>query len=137
MPTVKAALQRRFERVTQDLEGWQADMTLLIHNTNTSGFFRWHDSGDLQSVDHLRAINEIALALPAVKFWLPSREYKIVKQFTDRETVADNLTIRLSAYFKATAPPLAIAEALGVQTSTVDFTDSAHICDAQEKAGAV
>ena len=135
MPTVKAALQRRFDRVTQDLEGWQADMTLLIHNTNTSGFFRWHDSGDLQSVDHLRAINEIALALPAVKFWLPTREYKIVKQFTDRDTVAENLTIRLSAYFKATAPPLAIAEALGVQTSTVDFTDSAHICDAQEKGG--
>ena len=135
MPTVKAALQRRFERVTQDLEGWQADMTLLIHNTNTSGFFRWHDSGDLQSVDHLRAINEIALALPAVKFWLPTREYKIVKQFTDRGTVAENLIIRLSAYFKATAPPLAIAEALGVQTSTVDFTDSAHICDAQEKGG--
>ena len=135
MPTVKAALQRRFDRVTQDLEGWQADMTLLIHNTNTSGFFRWHDSGDLQSVDHLRAINEIALALPAVKFWLPTREYKIVKQFTDRGTVAENLIIRLSAYFKATAPPLAIAEALGVQTSTVDFTDSAHICDAQEKGG--
>lgn len=135
MPSVKNALEKRFEKVTQDLQAWQADMTLLIHNTNQSGFFRWHDSGDLQSVEHLRAINAIALALPNVKFWIPTREYKIVQEFTDSETVADNLIIRLSAYFKSSAPPLATAEAMGVHTSTVDFTDSAHICDAQEKGG--
>jgi hypothetical protein len=135
MPTVKSALNRRFEKVTQDLDNWRKEMTLLIYNTNTSGFFRWHDSGDLQSIKHLQAINTIARALPDIKFWLPTREYKIVKDFQEEGyEIAENLTVRLSAYFKNSAPPLATAEALGVQTSTVDYTDS-YQCDASQKNG--
>lgn len=134
-PSVKNALQKRFEKVTQDLDAWREDMTLLIYNTNSSGFFRWHDSGDLQSIKHLQAINTIARALPEIKFWLPTREYKIVKSFIDEGfEIADNLTIRLSAYFKNQAPPLATAEAFGVQTSTVDYDDSFQ-CDAYKKNG--
>lgn len=131
---VKKAQKKRLENLLLDLEQWRHDMTAIIYNTNSSGFFRWHDAGDLQSIEHLRAINNIAKDLPQIKFWLPTREYKIVKQFTDAEEIADNLTIRLSAYFKSSAPPLATAEALGVQTSTVDYSDS-HQCTAPNFGG--
>ena len=58
----------------------------------------------LQSIKHLQAINTIARALPDIKFWLPTREYKIVKSFIDEGfEIVDNLTIRLSAYFKPSA----------------------------------
>jgi hypothetical protein len=60
-------------------------------------FFRWHDSGDLQSIDHLELIASIARAVPEVRFWLPTREVGIVKGwqalFGD---LPSNLVVRLS-----------------------------------------
>ena len=35
--------------------------------------FRWFDSGDLQSLDHLEKIILIAQKMPYIKFWLPTR----------------------------------------------------------------
>jgi len=36
--------------------------------------FRWFDSGDIQSVDMLDAINSIAKQTPYIDHWLPTRE---------------------------------------------------------------
>jgi hypothetical protein len=72
-------------------------MVKLIGN---KPFFRWHDSGDLQSVDHLAKIATIARHLVNTTFWLPTREYDIVKDFLKTESIPVNLVIRLSAMFK-------------------------------------
>lgn len=61
--------------------------------------FRWHDSGDLQSIDHLHKINQVAQALPDVLFWLPTREYDMIKQYVHDHVISKNLIIRLSAMF--------------------------------------
>jgi hypothetical protein len=60
-------------------------------------FFRWHDSGDLQSIAHLDLIVRIARRAPAVRFWLPTREVGIVKgwQALNGE-LPGNLVARLS-----------------------------------------
>jgi hypothetical protein len=64
-------------------------------------FFRWFDSGDLQSVDMLRAINSIALKTPNVRHWLPTKEHKIVRDYLKQGyTIAGNLTVRLSAWLE-------------------------------------
>jgi len=100
--STKNAMQFRFDSLS-DLSVWAEHMIELIRlqtptNDLSRSFFRWHDSGDLQSIEHLKAINSIALALPYIKFWLPTREYDIVRQFTSKNIVAPNLTIRLSAH---------------------------------------
>jgi len=75
-------------------------MVILISRKERSGYFRWHDSGDLQSMDHLLAIIEIAKRLPSIKFWLPTREIGLMRQFVREhgsDKIPSNLTIRVSA----------------------------------------
>ena len=94
-PAVQACLQRRLEAISHPK--WVEAMTLLIGNSGDE-YFRWHDSGDLQSLKHLQDIVKIAKALPNVKFWLPTKEYNTVREFLRKETLPDNLTVRLSSY---------------------------------------
>jgi hypothetical protein len=71
------------------------------------GWHRWHDSGDLQSVEHLTKICAVAALTPKIRHWLPTREFGIVRQYVDQGgIVPSNLVIRVSATMvdgKATA----------------------------------
>jgi len=113
MPNVKDTLEKRFEAITHPL--WEDAMVCLIQETKNS-FFRWHDSGDIQSVEHLARIVRIAERTPTVRHWLPTREYKIVQDYLKSGAVIPaNLTIRLSAHMRDAAPP----SGYGLPTSTV------------------
>lgn len=64
---------------------------------NAPGFHRWHDSGDLQSVEHFAAICEVASLTPKIKHWLPTQELGMVRRFlADGGTIPANLTVRVS-----------------------------------------
>ena len=104
---------------------------------------RWHDSGDLQSRDHLARICAVARATPWLDHWLPTREGRIVKAFVrDGGTIPANLTIRLSATMVDGAAPTAWP-----QTSTVHSgrkrdkrgrficQSRGHICSANLQGG--
>ena len=118
LPIVQTALAKRLSTAA-NLAQWTRNHIRLIPLVETSGFFRWFDSGDLQSIAMLGAIADIARALPQIRFWLPTKEHAFVKAWLARgNTVPDNLTIRLSA-FKLGAPAPALAAQLGVQASTV------------------
>ena len=58
-PNVKDALTRRLESLTHPQ--WVEAMAVLIKGKK---FFRWHDSGDLQSVQHLINIMEVCKLTP-------------------------------------------------------------------------
>jgi hypothetical protein len=59
--------------------------------------FRWHDSGDLQSVKHLEQINEIARRTPMLRHWVPTKEPGFVAKFLAKHgKFADNLVVRIS-----------------------------------------
>lgn len=93
---VLAAMEKRFQSLTH--RNWLPAIVFLIAKKEKSGFFRWHDSGDIQDVDHLLRIVKVAECLPNVKFWLPTREYNIVKQFFAMGAkLPENLCVRLSA----------------------------------------
>lgn len=93
---------------------WIEAMTELIALSKTD-YFRWHDAGDLQSVEHLENIAAVARALPKVKFWLPTREKKFVRAFiANGDTIPPNLTVRVSGTMIDGAPPNGFAN-----TSTV------------------
>ena len=58
--------------------------------------FRWHDSGDLQGVDHLDIICEIARKNQQIKFWLPTKEIFFVTQYLKSRQFPKNLFVRIS-----------------------------------------
>jgi len=62
---------------------------------NETGYHRWHDSGDLQSVEHLEKIIEVCRRTPQIRHWLPTRETAILRAC--KMPIPDNLTIRVSA----------------------------------------
>ena len=93
-PNVKDAMQRRLDSINHPL--WTKAMATSIIETKT-GFFRWHDSGDLQSLDHLKKIFEVCNLTPGIQHWLPTRETSIIACIQADE-VPKNLIIRLSAH---------------------------------------
>ena len=100
-PNVKEAMNRRLQSI--DREDWAATMAADI-NARASRFFRWHDSGDIQSSKHLRKIFDVCKLTPDVAHWLPTREAGILSELGPEE-VPTNLTIRLSATMINGKPP--------------------------------
>ena len=89
---VQKALERRRQALTSPQ--WIDAMTVLITGHE---FFRWHDSGDLQSLEHLKNIFEVCKRTPKTRHWLPTREAQILKQ-VQPEDVPKNLIIRFSSH---------------------------------------
>lgn len=75
---------------------WVEAMVHLVRDSGCS-HFRWHDAGDLQSVDHFHNIMFVAWAVPEVQFWLPTQEIRIIRQVRDYATITPNLTVRVSS----------------------------------------
>ncbi len=104
---------------------WVQAMVSLITNTEASGYFRWMDAGDLQSLEHLKKIVAVCEGTPHIKHWLPTREYvgldgqkSILHQFFDEGgVIPKNLTVRLSALMFNQAGPKSIAKKWGLVTS--------------------
>ena len=71
---------------------WAQAMAAQI-NSKKSKWFRWHDSGDVQSLKHLAKIFKVCKLTPGVKHWMPTRE-AWTQRFQDR--APSNLTIRFS-----------------------------------------
>lgn len=116
-PGVKAAHVARMEALKHPQ--WVDAMTLLIgHYTDKNDpYFRIHDSGDIQSKEHLKMWIQVARNLPWVNFWMPTKEMLIIKQV--RAEVTDwpsNLVVRLSAPMIGQKPPKAMSS---YPTSTV------------------
>ena len=89
-PNVKEAMQRRLAKLHDPR--WIEAMVTLI---NKQPVFRWHDSGDLQSIQHLKNIFEVCKRTPETGHWLPTRESRFINQM-DPEVVPKNLKIVLS-----------------------------------------
>lgn len=110
---IQNVLEKRFQSLSNPL--WVEAMALAINQTESSGFFRWHDSGDLQGVWHLEKIAAVCKLTPKIKHWLPTREFKIVGDFLRAgHKIPKNLTIRFSSIMVDGAPPIALAKKFGV-----------------------
>ena len=107
---------------------WTAAMVTLLQNSGER-WHRWHDSGDLQSVQHLLKICAVAALTPKIHHWLPTRELTIVQAYIAQGgSVPDNLTIRVSATMvdgRATNKWLVTS---GVHTAAPN--DTTHVCPA-------
>ncbi len=134
---VRAAQNKRLLSITSD--SWVPAMVYLITKKTKpeDPYFRWHDSGDLQSEDHLLKIIEIARQTPTIKHWIPTREYAIVKTVINTldekfEKLPDNLVIRLSAHMvNGKAPDIGLPVST-VHTKEFSYT-GANNCPASKQ----
>jgi hypothetical protein len=104
-PNVKDAMARRLDRLEDPR--WITAMVTLIngrHWQTPQPVFRWHDSGDLQSVQHLKNIFEVCKLTPDTSHWLPTREARFLN-LMDPAVVPKNLKIVLSDHMNDQATP--------------------------------
>jgi hypothetical protein len=90
MPNSTGAQYRRLEALNHP--DWIAAMVHLIIPMD---HFRWSDTGDLMGAEHLDKIVDVCYATPDTQHWLPTREYKLLKEYA--WCLPDNLTVRVSA----------------------------------------
>ena len=95
---VQAALQRRLQAI--ESPEWVEAMIILI---KPQKYFRWHDSGDIQSLKHLENIFRVCRATPGTSHWLPTREAQFLKRLKVNQ-VPRNLIIRMSSHMIDQAP---------------------------------
>jgi Gene product 88 len=128
-PNVKAAMEKRFRSLTHPQ--WIDAVTTLIYSSKDR-YFRWHDSGDLQGIEHLRNIVAVCMNLPRVKFWLPTREYQTVEAYRRMGgRIPSNLCIRYSAHLVDGPPPLLYGLPVSTVSSCQDKSlPGAHRCPA-------
>ena len=120
---VQNALKRRLATIHK--KNWSMNMARSINN---APFFRWHDSGDIQSLRHLHNIVDVAKRTPDTLHWLPTREVGIVRDFLRNQSAPSNLIIRVSAAMIDGPRPKHFAHTSTVHDRTIP-TDS-HVCPA-------
>ena len=119
---VQDAQERRFQSLQKP--EWVEAMVCAINGSESSGYFRWHDAGDLQGVWHLQKIVDVCNQTQAIKHWLPTREFGIVGDFIKAGGIIPaNLCIRYSALMFDGLPPVELAKRAGVQVSGASKTD--------------
>jgi hypothetical protein len=73
----------------------------ILINYFCDRYFRWLDRGDLQGVNHLKNIVRIAVELPDVRFWTPTRDKDTVQAVGP---LPENLVVLVSAT-RVNGPP--------------------------------
>lgn len=94
-PDIVAAGERSLQCYNESKkEKWINAMMFLI-NHQSQAFFRWFDTGDLQSLEMLDDIISIALYMPKTRFWLPTKEHNM---FIGKR-LPDNLCVRFANHY--------------------------------------
>ena len=119
---VREAMDRRLQAL-QDPRWVDAMVTLI----SGEAWFRWHDSGDIQSLKHLENIFEVCKRTPQTQHWMPTREAQFLKDI-DPDKVPPNLIIRMSSHMINQGPVKQWP-----WTSTVSSQDSERTCPAPEQ----
>ena len=88
---VQEAQYKRLEAIQHP--DWVLAMATLI-NSKKPDVFRWHDSGDVQDVQHLEKIFEVCRLTPAKRHWMPTREAWIKDHM---HKAPANLVVRFSS----------------------------------------
>ena len=95
-PVVVNAAERHLQAL--DHPRWVEALAYLI-NAGGNRYFRWHSSGDLQSLAHFEQLCEVARLCPDVSFWLPTKELGLItryKRLHGGEVWPDNLSVNWS-----------------------------------------
>lgn len=141
-PSVKKGHENRTDAVLNAMDDWllRTDwinaMTALIqrrYEGASERYFRWHDSGDIQSYNHLTMLVQVARNIPDIQFWIPTKEKSIVLHYLRKHgEFPKNLVVRVSSAM-IDAPPMRGF----TLTSTVHKNEEpvGHVCPAPQQNG--
>lgn len=132
-PVVQKAQQRRLESIQNPL--WTDSMVTLI---NGMAWFRWHDSGDLQSIEHFEKILNVCRQTPSTMHWLPTKEIGLVSDYIRAngwQSIPDNLVIRASGPFIDGKPPKSLSIPLNTSTVHKAIEPIGYACPAPKQGG--
>lgn len=131
-PVVREALERRYQSLKDPR--WVSAMICLL-NKKRAPEFRWHDSGDIQSINHLRNIAQVCELTPDKKHWLPTREYGIVEAYVERYgELPENLCVRASAHMIGKRAPRRFRNSSMVMPKHTETKyEGVHVCPAQSQ----
>jgi hypothetical protein len=111
----------------------------MVAHIGQDSYFRWHDSGDLQGLWHLKKIAQVAQLTPSCMHWLPTREYSIVKQYIAKHgALPKNLIVRLSAMYvdkKVTIPASLQGQANVTVSNVHTSTPIGYECNSPKQGG--
>lgn len=132
-PDVVRGMEKRYNSISHPR--WvEAFVTVLSYEDYP--FFRFSDSGDLISVAHLAKIAEVARRCPNITFWVPTREYSIVKEYLrNGPDLPPNVVIRLSGYMVNGPTPDSLARELGLTVSGVTTNPDEATCPSYKQDG--
>jgi len=88
---VQKAQYKRLEAINHP--DWVQAMATLI-NSKKPDVFRWHDSGDVQDLQHLEKIFKVCELTPEKRHWMPTREAWIKDHM---HKAPSNLVVRFSS----------------------------------------
>jgi hypothetical protein len=142
-PDLKKSHTKRLASIANP--SWTMAMVTLLtkaHKRGTGrngkfskGWHRWHDSGDLQSVEHLTKICAVCALTPDINHWLPTREHTIVKAYISQGGVTPrNLVVRISATMVDGPATTHWLHTSGVHDKVLPPTES-HVCPAPQQEG--
>lgn len=89
-PNVRKAQQQRLKNLSHPQ--WVEAMVFLIKRYSPD-YFRWFDSGDIQDMEMLNKMFEVARQTPETKHWVPTQERRMVKNIIPPQ----NMVIRVSS----------------------------------------
>ena len=119
---VRDAMARRLAKLHDPR--WVDAMVTLI---DQQPVFRWHDSGDIQSVDHLKKIFEVCNLTPTTQHWLPTQERQFLP--LPGSKIPKNIIIRLSNAKNDTRP----GNAWTHWSTVVTKPGPGHLCPAPKQ----
>jgi hypothetical protein len=122
-------MRRRFEGIFR--YDWTPAMAVTIGKKEIE-HFRWHDSGDVQSIEHLLNIVTVARNTPHTRHWRPTREYELVRAAL-REIIQfpENLVVRVSAHMIGDPAPSGFPNTSTVNAGRPSKVD--YVCPTQKQ----
>jgi hypothetical protein len=126
---VKNAQAKRMESTNNPR--WVDAMVTLIGNNS---HFRWHDSGDLYSMEYLQKVLTVCARTPNTIHWIPTREKGLVSRYLKAGGyIPSNVTIRISAAL--IDKPAASTHGLPTSTVHDKHAPIGHACPAPKQNG--
>jgi hypothetical protein len=129
MPNVKNKMAERMEFF--NAIDFVPRMVALLNKTR-SEYFRWFDSGDVQSVRMALNIIDVIEATPDKRHWIPTKERKLWLEALKIKALPDNAILRFSATMVDAAPPQAWEHSSAVIKAANPI---GHECPAPKQGG--
>ena len=130
--TTQTAMKRRQEFMTTD--DWVEHMVDTV-NRKRSPYFRWFDSGDLQSVKQGHEILEVCELTQDKFHWIPTREVKMWKTvlLQRKGMLPKNVVLRASATMINDQPVTSFENTSTVHNDEYNGPALGHICPADQQ----